>query len=724
MKLNQQDIFKLIAELRDNLPKKGVCQPFPSITDVAGAICNKLSIQCNQHVNNIAMNQLKQFKNKKGKSDSKETIINSEEYTPPQSPPTPLQKKRKSLEQITSRDHLARRVKPVFDQLKKFADEEDIPVPRLLGLLLTFSRKKDISDIGESLWNETFAGVKSQIPIETSLAIYSDCNLGRQTYTNMQKILQADGFSIFPAWNHIRKEQLSITPNIHFLEGDYSGVYFKMKDAIKHTVRRILQLTNVNLPGHEINLQVKFGFDGSGNHSIYNQRNTSATNNIIMSMLCPLKATDNENNEIYVQPLPNSTLSQRPLCLQMGKESVDNLRSLDMYNAEISSLENEGTQLETDSKVITVRSKIISYMLDGKAAKLYTGLGGAYCDLCSFSKEECINRDQITQGFNITRDINDIINYFNDNVDEDGNVITAKGDYKQRGGVTTGPIATNQVISTQILHSMLRTFDHFMKVVVHIKAGVFSWSKSNSTDKLFLQTAKKQLQDVIKEKIHNIKWDFPDSTGKGGTTTTGNVARELLLNPENRKIIIGEILEKDREAVLRYGEQLAVILRVFCSSESVNVQQYKDFCTQLYLHLIDSFPRQRRSEKNLAGPWISITPTLHKLLAHSWELIELNNSEGLKRLDESGMEGCNKILRRIRMNLSRKTSQNESNVDSLRRIWIGSDPVLQQQRMRALPFCKHCEVHGHGTRYCKLQNLVMNAAAYEDYLFGSLTCSE
>ena len=117
-------------------------------------------------------------------------------------------------------------------------------------------------------------------------------------------------------------------------------------------------------------------------------------------------------------------------------------------------------------------------MLDGKAAKLYTGLGGAYCDLCSFSKEKCINRDLITQGFNITRDINDIIDYFNDNVDEDGNVITANGDYKKRGGITTGPIATNQVIFTQVLHSMLQTFDHFMTVVVHIKAGVFSWSKS------------------------------------------------------------------------------------------------------------------------------------------------------------------------------------------------------------------------------------------------------
>ena len=41
-------------------------------------------------------------------------------------------------------------------------------------------------------------------------------------------------------------------------------------------------------------------------------------------------------------------------------------------------------------------------------------------------------------------------------------------------------------------------------------------------------------------------------------------------------------------------------------------------------------------------------PALHKVFAHLWELIELNDAVGLGALDESGLEGCNKMLRKVR----------------------------------------------------------------------------
>ena len=104
------------------------------------------------------------------------------------------------------------------------------------------------------------------------------------------------------------------------------------------------------------------------------------------------------------------------------------------------------------------------------------------------------------------------------------------------------------------------------------------------------------------------------------------------------------------------------------NTELVNVPEYRNQCTELYLFLIQSFPRVK--DKHLKGPWISINPSLHKHLAHSWELIELNGDHGLGYLDESGMEGNNKILRGIRTNLSRKTSQNANLTDTIRRMWL------------------------------------------------------
>ena len=101
---------------------------------------------------------------------------------------------------------------------------------------------------------------------------------------------------------------------------------------------------------------------------------------------------------------------------------------------------------------------------------------------------------------------------------------------------------------------------------------------------------------------------------------------------------------------------------------------------------------------NLQGPWINITPTLHKLLAHSWELMALNDCVALGALDESGQEGCNKILRNIRTNIKHKTSQKDNLVDPLRRVWVSSDPVVNHERDRSQPSCKICNATGHTIR--------------------------
>ena len=98
----------------------------------------------------------------------------------------------------------------------------------------------------------------------------------------------------------------------------------------------------------------------------------------------------------------------------------------------------------------------------------------------------------------------------------------------------------------------------------------------------------------------------------------------------------------------------------------------------------------------------------------------MNDGEGLQRLDESGMEGCNKILRAVRTRQARKTSQEACNEDCLGRMWVGSDPVLQAERMAALPFCKHCVLYGHGTRYCPNRNQQQGPEREEDYLVKNL----
>ena len=89
-------------------------------------------------------------------------------------------------------------------------------------------------------------------------------------------------------------------------------------------------------------MNIKYGFDGSGSHALFNQKNNVETNNIIMTMFCPLELKTEGRLTLWEQPSPNSPLTNHPVCLQMGKESEESLQSLKIFNNDISLLKNKG----------------------------------------------------------------------------------------------------------------------------------------------------------------------------------------------------------------------------------------------------------------------------------------------------------------------------------------------------------------------------------------------
>ena len=217
-----------------------------------------------------------------------------------------------------------------------------------------------------------------------------------------------------------------------------------------------------------------------------------------------------------------------------------------------------------------------------------------------------------------------------------------------------------------------------------------------------------------------LRWDFADPTGQGGSTSTGNVNRRLLHDGQVRNLILEGIFDQHRQRMEIFGQRLSIIICILSSNRNVNVEKYKEFCIETNLFLLREFRRVIR--QNLPGPWISITPSLHNVLAHSWELIYHNNSFGLRNLDKSGLEGNVKILRSIRRSLSRKSSQDANLYDILNRLWLGSDPVVNDQRLKGKPFCKHCNERGHSTRYCPQKNVKLKVLNEEVSLFQSLIC--
>ena len=76
------------------------------------------------------------------------------------------------------------------------------------------------------------------------------------------------------------------------------------------------------------------------------------------------------------------------------------------------------------------------------------------------------------------------------------------------------------------------------------------------------------------------KWDFPDHSGKGGTTTTGNTARRLFLNEEMRNFVVAGdgICETHKCQLKKYGQRLAVtLLRLMSRKKILTFKLLNDF---------------------------------------------------------------------------------------------------------------------------------------------------
>ena len=63
-------------------------------------------------------------------------------------------------------------------------------------------------------------------------------------------------------------------------------------------------------------------------------------------------------------------------------------------------------------------------------------------------------------------------------------------------------------------------------------------------------------------------------------------------------------------------------MNLYNSDYKINVESYKEFCSQTKMLIITVF---NKNEKE----WIFLTPTVHALLEHSGDLILINNGKGL-----------------------------------------------------------------------------------------------
>ena len=180
-----------------------------------------------------------------------------------------------------------------------------------------------------------------------------------------------------------------------------------------------------------------------------------------------------------------------------------------------------------------------------------------------------------------------------------------------------------------------------MTLLYHFKAGVIrEWSPSNPR----VENAKKFIEEFLREHT-GLRIDHPNI--QGGTSTTGNVAKLCFIrHDDNQKDFIYWVLTLIDQKYKYEVRNLAIILRIMNSNEKVDANKLEILCKDTYEFIINSFP------------WVSITPTLHKLLAHLVELIrDHNGGYCLKSFLEEALEANNKYIRRLGITLPGKTSE-------------------------------------------------------------------
>ena len=509
---------------------------------------------------------------------------------------------------------------------------------------------------------------------------------------------------MFPIWSKISEYRKSITPTPVKLPEPFDGYKMELVPAIEMTLSQILLSMGINsLPCALFKL--KAGVDGSGNHKIFHQSNSADTNNMILTMFAPLSLEDKTTGRvIWESPNPNSADVHRPLVIQTGKETRENMMTLKTISSDMLKVELEGLVMPQVMQPVDV--KIDISCIDRKAADNLQGTLGAFCDLCEFNRLECQNSDNFDNML-ITRNVDTSQAIFDMLVDENGEIKKSKNDYKIRQGVTKEPIVQKNIMSIQPLHGRLRGLDFHIKLITHLKAGrdplnTNFWSESkNLEDMDQIKAAKRDIQMSLKDHAGGIRLDFPDGVGCSGTTTTGNIARRLFNDDKHgsRDQLLLNVPEPHREKCKSILERHGIVLNVINSTEKLkDVMYFKEYCQSLYRDILEWFPNA------------VITPTVHKILSHSWELIQHNDDYGLGKYSEEGLEGCNKILRRIRTTLSRKTSKDANQIDCLQRLWAKSDPICNKIRRDILPYCSICQKKVHGTRYCTSKSLIRNAS--------------
>lgn len=462
---------------------------------------------------------------------------------------------------------------------------------------------------------------------DEALAFLLENNFSKAQYCNIQSENKSRNCNIYPPYKSLTAVKSKCRPEgIEVLE---NMARVPLESLLQHTVSRLIKfqmdvlmavLNKTESNSIDAELVVSYGFDSSTGQSNYKQQYFQESENysdssLLATTLIPLQLIDSDKNILWQNRTPQSIRFCRPIKLEFIKETKETiLKERAEIEEQIKKLETFQVQINEKS-CINVKFKLFLTIIDGKVLNVLTETPSYQtCPICGATPNDFLSTHDLTS-----------------------EKFKPKEDHLRYG------------ISP--LHCCLRSFEFF----VHLgyKKMVKKWQIRNPKDKKIVEKSKERIQKEFWEKL-GLRVDKP-KTGGCGSSNDGNTARRAFDEYE----VFAEILGADKDIIFRFK----VILTTLSCQLPVDVEKFQKYCFDTAHRYMQKYP------------WLPMTPTVHKILVHSRQIME-NSVLPLGFFGEDAAECRHKVYKTDRLNHSRKNSRLNNLTDVFHRALDSSDPFI------------------------------------------------
>lgn len=465
--------------------------------------------------------------------------------------------------------------------------------------------------------------LKAKTPIQ-SLSFMIKNDLSKHQYMSIATESKKFGLNLYAPYYKVAKAKLDCVPPLFTC----TDCYFQVDplESVGFSAKRTLESLKLQINPESndgVIVSIKIGIDGarSGTHYSHHFTNMDLSDeNFVISTYVILDIKTASGQILFQNDKPCSEKNTRPLFFSFEPETPELIQKViadikdSLYGTSSIEVYVNGDVFELN---FCVQYEIT--MIDGKVSNaLLFNNATLRCPVCLLTSKDFEN--------------------------------IAPGTYSNESNVNRYKISLNS------LHSTFKLFEFLLKIVQNREKYNFLLLNPQASKieiNQVVKIAKKNYEEMfwleLKAAIDYIK------PGYGSSTTGPNVQRALK-DPQK----CAQILDID----LQFVETIFNLCNLLRSKSKPEKSVWMKNVKFAYKHYKENYSH-----------FCSLTPSIHKIFVHGWEII--NHFEyGPGTYSEESQEAMNKVFRKVRLNHARKTSLKDMIYDIFVYFYCFTDPIV------------------------------------------------